>query len=658
MKKKTKTLLAAIIIAVLFAISAFGQSTTNSYTQTLKFFSSDLLQLYQGARIAAPTMTLPNSLTTYTSTLPFGNSDNRQIYNAIRGIGDAVSTGSTNSWNITGNSISTNTNFIGTTSNRSLLFNTNNIQRMKLDSNGVLKMGTPTYTDTNIWSYYQGNGNNYYQSIWHNTSNGANASTDLVISNNLGTKTNYYGNFGMNSSTYTGTTVFSKPNAVYLTAQDGDLAIGTTSNNSFYVATNNTQRLKIDSLGFLSVSTNSYNNIFRVDNDGVYSLGAKGVVGSDNCAYGSLALPICSVGIENSAFGRGALYSNISGNANSAFGQVSLVFVSTGTANVGIGKAAGYGITSGFRNNILGNYAGFSNNGNQNVLIGTDVMYNATNASSNTIVGNSSYYDGQGSLNIVLGLASAQAMTTGSANTILGNLINIGNVNNNVAISNGTGQVVYRDNGTTAYNLRPLRIGSSTAPTATLDVTGTMSVSSTSTLSGLRNNGTFTTTGAAMIGGTTAGSATLHVLGTMSVQGASTLTTVNATGAGTFVGVLSTSSVVSTSKTAGIGYAVGSGSTVTQGTSRTTGVTINSITGSITLFSTAGSATYQSFTVTNSTVAANDLIIVNQRSGTDTYIMSVTAVAAGSFRITFATTGGTTTEAPVFNFAVIKGATN
>lgn len=30
------------------------------------------------------------------------------------------------------------------------------------------------------------------------------------------------------------------------------------------------------------------------------------------------------------------------------------------------------------------------------------------------------------------------------------------------------------------------------------------------------------------------------------------------------------------------------------------------------------------------------------------------AVGAGSFRITFWTTGGTTTEQPVFNFAVIK----
>lgn len=122
--------------------------------------------------------------------------------------------------------------------------------------------------------------------------------------------------------------------------------------------------------------------------------------------------------------------------------------------------------------------------------------------------------------------------------------------------------------------------------------------------------------------------------------------------------ILATTSILSSSKTSGIGYAVGSGSTVTQATSRTTGVTINSITGSITLVSASGSTSWQSFTVTNSAVAANDVIIVNQRSGTDLNMINVTAVSAGSFRISFATTGGTTSEQPVFNFAVIKGQTN
>ena len=109
-----------------------------------------------------------------------------------------------------------------------------------------------------------------------------------------------------------------------------------------------------------------------------------------------------------------------------------------------------------------------------------------------------------------------------------------------------------------------------------------------------------------------------------------------------------------TASTAGLGYGTGSGGAVTQTTGRTTGVTLDKTNGAITLVSAAGSTSWQSFTVTNSTVAATDTVIVNQKSGTDLYIIHVTAVAAGSFRITFATTGGTTTEQPVFNFAVIK----
>jgi len=126
------------------------------------------------------------------------------------------------------------------------------------------------------------------------------------------------------------------------------------------------------------------------------------------------------------------------------------------------------------------------------------------------------------------------------------------------------------------------------------------------------------------------------------VIGAATGTSLAATGA------------VTSSGTAGVGYATGAGGTVTQATSRTTGVTLDKTSGAITMFSAAGSITPASFTVTNTTVAATDVVILNQKSGTDLYALLVTAVSAGSFKITFFTTGGTTTETPVFNFAVIK----
>lgn len=59
----------------------------------------------------------------------------------------------TTGWALNGNAITTNTNFIGPTTNRSLLFKTNNIQRMKLDSTGIFNWnmgssGSPLYYNT------------------------------------------------------------------------------------------------------------------------------------------------------------------------------------------------------------------------------------------------------------------------------------------------------------------------------------------------------------------------------------------------------------------------------------------------------------------------------------------------------------------------------
>jgi hypothetical protein len=104
-----------------------------------------------------------------------------------------------------------------------------------------------------------------------------------------------------------------------------------------------------------------------------------------------------------------------------------------------------------------------------------------------------------------------------------------------------------------------------------------------------------------------------------------------------------------------IGYTIGSGGVITQGTSRTTAVTLNKSSGQIILFTAAGVTTPTSFTVSNSTVASTDTVIVNQATGTNYYATFVTAVASGSFRITFYSLSGTASDAPVFNFNVIKG---
>ncbi len=133
-----------------------------------------------------------------------------------------------------------------------------------------------------------------------------------------------------------------------------------------------------------------------------------------------------------------------------------------------------------------------------------------------------------------------------------------------------------------------------------------------------------------------------------------TLTAGAGVGGGTDGSIFVSSKLRATAPLGGIGYGTGAGLTVAQVTSRTTGVTINAVCGSITLVSAAGSATPASFTVTNSTIAATDVILLSQQSGADAYNLKVTNVSDGSFEITYFTDGGTTTETPVFNFATIK----
>jgi len=125
-------------------------------------------------------------------------------------------------------------------------------------------------------------------------------------------------------------------------------------------------------------------------------------------------------------------------------------------------------------------------------------------------------------------------------------------------------------------------------------------------------------------------------------------------------GFFSSLSVTGTTiSSAGIGYATGSGGTITQGTSRTTGVTLNKASGAITLFTATGSVTATTFTVTDSLVAVGDTIIFSVTGATNVYeVFPATNVTAGTFNITFETTGGVSSDTPVFHFTVIKGSSN
>ena len=103
------------------------------------------------------------------------------------------------------------------------------------------------------------------------------------------------------------------------------------------------------------------------------------------------------------------------------------------------------------------------------------------------------------------------------------------------------------------------------------------------------------------------------------------------------------------------------GGTVTQITNRATGVTLSKPCGTITTHSASLAAEASaSFVVTNSTVAATDVVVVSIKSGSNGggTIVSVSAVAAGSFTIRVhngnVAAGTAETGAIAINFAVIK----
>ena len=103
--------------------------------------------------------------------------------------------------------------------------------------------------------------NSYLQFILQNKSGTAGASTNYVLSNDLGTDSSYYGEFGMNSSVYSASTpadFFSLNNGIYFSGHDGDLTIGSGNGYKTYLAWGTTGQSAhvINATGAIGLNTN------------------------------------------------------------------------------------------------------------------------------------------------------------------------------------------------------------------------------------------------------------------------------------------------------------------------------------------------------------------------------------------------------------------
>jgi hypothetical protein len=106
-----------------------------------------------------------------------------------------------------------------------------------------------------------------------------------------------------------------------------------------------------------------------------------------------------------------------------------------------------------------------------------------------------------------------------------------------------------------------------------------------------------------------------------------------------------------------LGYTADAQGTVTQATSKSTAVTLNKSAGQITMNNASlASVTNVTFTLNNSLISVNDIVILNVAAGATAgaYNCWVSGLSAGSVSITLRNiSGGSLSEAVVINYSLI-----
>lgn len=252
---------------------------------------------------------------------------------------------------------------------------------------------------------------------------------------------------------------------------------------------------------------------------------------------------------------------------------------------------------------------------------------------------------------VVIGGATPLTITSNSLMTSAANVVILGN--------SGARSIHFRTTNITRVAVdsgsNAMAIGTTTGSTGMANSSGT-----SGTLQGINGSGADNAGSDLILGqgrGTGSGApGNLYIAVAPASGSSSTLNThVNAyqVGAsGHFLGITATRA---------FGYGTGAGGAVTQATSKATGVTLNTVTGEITLNNAAlNAATNVSFTFTNSVIAVGDLVLVQHVSGGTLGGYYVTAVPAGAGSATVTVrniTAGSLSEAPVIKYVVIKAAT-
>ena len=123
-------------------------------------------------------------------------------------------------------------------------------------TNGLLGVGALNFSDTDIIANFTHSVNSYAQLVVQNKNSGASSSADIIVNNDRSAGTTYYGDFGINGTTFSGGGVFGDVDGTYLYSAGGTLSLGSLNSYDVKIATNNIERVRINATGVGIGTTN------------------------------------------------------------------------------------------------------------------------------------------------------------------------------------------------------------------------------------------------------------------------------------------------------------------------------------------------------------------------------------------------------------------
>lgn len=147
-------------------------------------------------------------------------------------------------------------------------------------STGILEIGgLLNFADTDIIASIIHNVDSYAQFVLQNQNSGELASADYIVNNDSPLGTQIYGDFGINSTAFVGSSPFDIANGTYLHSSGGQLAVGTVTDNDILLATDSMLRITVDAAGPVTFAAASPVKINSTQNATSHTTGALVVEG-------------------------------------------------------------------------------------------------------------------------------------------------------------------------------------------------------------------------------------------------------------------------------------------------------------------------------------------------------------------------------------------